>query len=47
MTVTKQSVVEKIASYLRHEISLAQLVDWAENIMLDGELSESDADVLT
>jgi hypothetical protein len=46
MTVTKQTVVEKLAGYLRHEISLAQLVDWAENIMLDGELAERDADVL-
>ena len=46
MTVTKLTVVEKLAGYLRHEISLAQLVDWAENIMLDGELAKRDADVL-
>ncbi len=46
MTVTKQTVVEKLAGYLRHEISLAQLVDWAENIMLDGNLAERDAEAV-
>ncbi|MGI8966704.1 MAG: hypothetical protein ACR2H1_11540 [Limisphaerales bacterium] len=40
MTITKQTVAEKIASYLHHEITLAQLVDWAENAMMDGEFSE-------
>ncbi len=47
MPVTKQTVVEKIAGYLRHDISLAELVDWAENIMLKGNLAERDADTLT
>ena len=42
MTITKQSVAEKIAAYLRHEISLAQLVDWAETSMMDGEFEERD-----
>ena len=37
MTITKQTVADKIAAYLHHEISLAQLVDWAENAMMDGE----------
>ncbi|MCG3149993.1 MAG: hypothetical protein PCFJNLEI_03460 [Verrucomicrobiae bacterium] len=46
MTVTKQTVVDKLAGYLRHEISLAQLVDWAENTMLDGDLAERDAAAL-
>jgi len=30
MTITKQTVADKIASYLHHEITLAQLVDWSE-----------------
>ena len=47
MTVTKQTVVEKIAGYLRHDISLQELVDWAEKIMMDGELAEHDTDVLS
>jgi hypothetical protein len=42
MLITKQTVAEKIAAYLRHEISLAQLVDWAELALMEGELSECD-----
>ena len=43
MTITKQTVADQIAAYLHHEMTLAQLVDWAENAMTDGELSERDA----
>ena len=37
MTITKQTVAEKIAAYLHHEITLSQLVDWAEKALMDGE----------
>ncbi len=40
MIITKQTVANKIATYLRHEISLAELVDWAENAMMEGEFAE-------
>lgn len=43
MTITKQTVADKIAAYLHHEITSAQLVDWAERALLDGELAEPDA----
>jgi hypothetical protein len=46
MTITKQTVADKIAAYLHHEISLAQLVDWAENAMMDGEFSEREISAL-
>jgi hypothetical protein len=46
MLVTKQTAAEKLAAYLHHEISRAQLVDWAENALLDGEFAEQDADAL-
>ena len=46
MTITKQTVADKIAAYLHHEMTLAQLVDWAEHAMLDGELAERDAKTL-
>jgi len=36
MFVTKQTVAGKIAAYLHREITLAQLVDWAENAVMDG-----------
>ncbi|HPA45206.1 MAG TPA: hypothetical protein PLG59_11960 [bacterium] len=46
MLITKQTVAEQIAAYLHHEITLPQLVDWAENVMLDGEFGNEDAPVL-
>lgn len=46
MSITKQTVAQKLAAYLRHEMTLAQLVDWAENALLDGELAEADAAVV-
>ena len=46
MVITKQTVAEKIAAYLRHEISLAQLVDWAEAALMDGDLAERDLSVV-
>ena len=47
MTITKQTVADKIAAYLHHEITVAQLADWAEQTMMDGELHERDAKTLS
>lgn len=47
MTITNETVANKIAAYLRHEISLAELVDWAENAMVEGEFSERETAVLS
>ena len=46
MTITKKTVADKIAAYLHHEITLAQLVDWAEVALLDGDFDERDTDTL-
>lgn len=46
MTITKQTVADKIAAYLRHDLTLDQLVDWAERAMMDGEFEERDATAL-
>ncbi len=35
MTITKQTVADKIAAYLHHEITLAQLVDWSERPLME------------
>jgi hypothetical protein len=43
MFVTKQTVAEKFAAHLQHRVTLPQLVDWAENAMMDGEFDEKDA----
>ena len=35
--ITRQMVADKLAAYLQHELSLANLVAWAESAMMDGE----------
>jgi hypothetical protein len=47
MTITKQNVADKVAAYLHHEITLVQLVDWAESALMDGEMAEGDASTLS
>ncbi len=47
MTITKQTVAGKIAAYLHHEITPAQLVDWAERALMDGEFAASDAGTIS
>lgn len=43
MTITKQTVADQIAAYLRHGITQAQLVDWAEDALMEGEFDEVNA----
>ncbi len=45
--VTRTVVQQKILDYLNRHITLAALVDWAEDAMMDGEFEERDADLLT
>lgn len=47
MVITKKDVADQIAAYLHHEITLAQLVDWAEKALMDAEFDERDFDTLT
>lgn len=47
MTITKQTVADKIAEYLHHKITLAQLVDWSERALIEGKLDENDAKTLS
>ena len=47
MTITKKTVADKIAEYLHHKITLAELVDWSEHALMDGELAERDAQTLS
>ena len=35
--ITRQTVVDKLAAYLHHELSLSGLVAWAETALMDGE----------
>lgn len=46
MIITKTIVADQIAAYLHHEITLGQLVDWAESILMEGTLDESDSSTI-
>ena len=38
--ITTEVVAEKITAFLQHELSINDLVDWAERAMLDGEFAD-------
>lgn len=45
--INRQMVQDKLLSYLNEQITLAQLVDWAENTFIDGWFEpEEDASLL-
>ena len=46
MLITKQTVADRIAAYLHHELTLEQLVDWAENVIMEAEFADEDMGVL-
>ena len=46
MRVTRRTVAENLTAYLRHAMTLAELVDWAEEVMREGDFSEADYDTL-
>lgn len=35
--ITRQTVADKLAAYLQHELSLSMLVGWAETALMEGE----------
>ena len=37
MLITKQVVASKLSDYLSHQITLPQLVDWAESVMMNDQ----------
>ena len=46
MHVTRQNVADKLGAYLHHEVSLEELVDWAERQIMDADFeSEKVRDV--
>lgn len=47
MTLTRQHILEHLDSYLNGRLTLQQLVDWAENALIEADIPESeDADLL-
>jgi hypothetical protein len=46
MLITKEAIRDQLLAYLNRAITLGQLVDWAEDVLCDGEVAEQDATVL-
>jgi len=42
MLITDPITAEKIGAYLQHQISLDDLVDWAERALMEGELADNE-----
>jgi hypothetical protein len=47
MIVTKQQLAINLLNYLQHKTSLDDLVDWAENAFMDGDIREEDPKVVS
>ena len=47
MPISKQTVAAKLAGYLHHELTLVQLVDWAEDALMQGEVEAHDAETIS
>ena len=46
--VTREVLLAKLRSFIRHETTLPELVDWAENYFVDGELDlEEDVELIS
>jgi hypothetical protein len=46
MIVTKQQLAVNLLNYLQHKTSLNDLVDWAENAFMEGDIQGEDPDVV-
>lgn len=44
--ITSNVIADKLSAYLHHELELAELVDWAEDVMMDGDFEEENYEVL-
>jgi hypothetical protein len=46
MQLTRETVAHKLAAYLQHEISLDELVMWANAAMMEGDFEETHYDAI-
>ena len=46
MMITKHTVARKLEDYLHHRLALVDLVDWAEDAMMEGEFDPVDFETL-
>ena len=47
MIVTKEAVAQKLTAYLQQQVSLKDLVDWAERALMDGEFAGEDVETVS
>ena len=46
MAITRQLTAHKLTDYLQHRITIAELVDWAENAVMEEPFDDEDGDLL-
>ena len=46
MVITRQVLAKQLSEYLQHNVTIEQLVDWAERAMMEGEFDPVDHDAL-
>ena len=46
MKVTCQDIAQKLIDYLHHQITLMELVDWAESAMMEADFEEKNLEML-
>lgn len=46
LIITSKDVAKKLIAYLHHKLDLAQLVDWAEKVMMDGDFQKEDLETI-
>lgn len=46
MVVTREIAAKKLTAFLHHDLSLAGLVDWAEDALLNAEFADKDLEAL-
>ncbi|MBI5197959.1 MAG: hypothetical protein HZA19_05050 [Nitrospirae bacterium] len=44
--ITRQDVATRLIDYLNHHLTLEELVHWAEDAMMEGDLDDQDVEVL-
>jgi cobyrinic acid a,c-diamide synthase len=44
--IARQTVRDHLVDYLKHKLTIAQLVDWAEQAMNEGDLDPKDTPIL-
>ncbi|TNF29672.1 MAG: hypothetical protein EP314_02400 [Bacteroidetes bacterium] len=47
MNITRHIVAKQIHSYLKHQLSLKELVHWSEEAMMTGTFDENDASIIS